>query len=83
MAYNNKGENNMEYINKELEWTDKEIRKRLKDNTKLMTAFKDLMDDEILCHDCRIGKMKEINIKIGVNNEIIKELNKLREELKS
>lgn len=73
----------MEYINEELKWIEEEIRKRLKSNTKLMITFKDLMDDDILCHDCRIKKMKEINIRIEANNEIIKELNKIREELES
>ena len=48
-----------------------------------MIAFKELTNDDILCHDCRINRMKEINIRIEVNNEMIQELDKLRKELEN
>ena len=70
-------------MNKELEWIKKEIKKRRKSNTELMIAFKELTDDDILCHDCRINRMKEIKIRIEVNNEMIQELDKLRKELEN
>ena len=71
------------YMNEELEWIEKEIRKRRKSNIELMTEFKDLTDDDTLCHDCRINRMKEINIRLEVNNEMIQELDKLRKELEN